>query len=56
MSVLMHCGTSDLPKNISYGISRLSGSLVATCSNCNFVCAYWDCPCELEHECAKEKN
>lgn len=46
----------EIPKdgtaaNVSLSTARLSGGLVATCSACAFVCAYWECACELVHEC-----
>jgi hypothetical protein len=56
MAVLMCCGSVDLPNGMSYGVSRLGGGLVATCANCSFVCAYWDCVCELVHDCVKDES
>jgi hypothetical protein len=27
------------------------GTYAARCSACSYVCAYWDCACELVHDC-----
>lgn len=45
------CDNPVIPKGIQTGYARLSGAYVATCDNCDYVCAYWDCPCELAHDC-----
>jgi hypothetical protein len=51
------CPKNDLheghvaPDSVSTGYTHFSGAYVATCNLCDYVCAYWDCPCELEHEC-----
>jgi hypothetical protein len=36
-------------------VSIAYGTAMATCSKCNYRNPYWDCPCELKHNC-KEWN
>lgn len=43
------CDT-ETPKTIS--VSR--GFAVATCSDCNFKVHYWECACELVHDCSED--
>lgn len=47
------CCDSQGPKGMSFGMSSFGGAYVAKCSKCSYVCAYWECPCELEHDCNK---
>jgi hypothetical protein len=55
MSEFVCCDEPQLPHGVVVGHARLSGSLVATCNNCDFVSAYWDCPaCDLSHACETE--
>ena len=44
------------PDSISTGHAHFSGAYVATCNLCDYVCAYWDCACELEHDCVDLKD
>lgn len=44
------CCDAKLPKKVNVGF-RTFGGYTATCSNCSFVCGYWECSCELEHDC-----
>jgi len=39
------------PTSIQFSHAHFSGNFVATCTSCKFVCAYWDCVCDLVHEC-----
>jgi hypothetical protein len=41
------CENPELPD----GISVSFGFAVASCSKCSYRCAYWECACELEHDC-----
>lgn len=43
-----------LPDGVSVGFSQFSGTYRAVCERCSFVSAYWECPCELRHDCAEE--
>ena len=36
---------------ITTGYFGWGGEYIAKCSTCSYVCAYWDCVCELDHEC-----
>lgn len=40
-----------MPNGVRGYTSRLGGNYVATCDTCGHVWAYWDCVCELDHEC-----
>lgn len=44
------CCDSEMPKSVTTGFGTY-GTYRATCDNCSFVCAYWECACELEHDC-----
>jgi hypothetical protein len=39
------------PLSIATGYSQFGGEYIATCALCDYVCAYWDCGCELAHDC-----
>lgn len=45
---------SVLPDGVKVGFSHFGGAYLATCERCSFKCAYWDCACELRHDCAEE--
>ena len=38
-------------KKITFTNGYLSGQLMATCKKCNFKCPYWECNCDLVHDC-----
>lgn len=40
-----------MPRSIVKGYSHLGGNLIASCSRCSFVSAYWECGCDLVHVC-----
>lgn len=42
---------NPMPKNMSAYYAHLSGAYVASCDNCKYVSAYWECACELMHDC-----
>lgn len=44
------CESPALPKGVNTYHS-LFGGYVASCDNCDYVCVYWECACELAHEC-----
>jgi hypothetical protein len=46
----------EAPKSIQTSHSRITGAFIAYCKNCYFKCAYWECGCELEHNCKEYKN
>ena len=41
------CENPKLPD----GISVSFGFGMASCDKCSYRCGYWDCACELEHDC-----
>ena len=51
LELAVFCCEADLPNGVSVGKAWLTGQFVATCAHSGFVCAYWDCPCELSHDC-----
>jgi hypothetical protein len=49
------CGDSaEMPKSVTASYKTFGG-YTATCSKCNFVCGYWECACELQHDCGEWK-
>ena len=40
-----------LPEGIRVYPGYLTGSAVASCDRCAYVCAYWEYACELVHDC-----
>lgn len=44
------------PKSIEFYSSRFGGNSCARCTKCQFVAVYWECGCELEHDCAEYQN
>ena len=43
--------TEPLPDGMRVYRTRLAGNLVAECERCDKVFAYWECACELAHDC-----
>jgi hypothetical protein len=41
------CQLPELPK----GVTVSFGFGMASCENCSYRCAYWECACELAHDC-----
>lgn len=39
------------PDTIATGVFGWAGDYIAKCSQCSYVCAYWECACELDHDC-----
>lgn len=52
------CGDdATLPEGVEIIRARFTGGSVAVCYRCDdFRCAYWECPCELVHECVTHEN
>ena len=48
MDTLYEC---DTPEKIYFNRAWFSGEGRAYCHACQFVSAYWECGCELEHDC-----
>lgn len=44
------CENPVMPKGVTadYGVF---GTYRAVCDFCDYVCAYWECACELVHDC-----
>lgn len=45
------CCGAKYPKKVEIGFSHFSGMYRATCKKCSYVNVYWECACELEHDC-----
>ena len=45
--------TEPLPEGVRVYRTRMAGNLVASCDRCAYVCAYWECACELAHDCGE---
>jgi hypothetical protein len=49
------CGQeATLPNGIVLTSARFTGNPIAQCEFCAYRCAYWECHCELEHECKED--
>lgn len=46
-----HENECEPPKNITFGTARWSGEGRAYCKKCDYVSGYWECGCDLEHDC-----
>jgi len=46
-----HAQECEPPATIEFYSAHLTGEGRARCTACNFVSAYWECGCELEHDC-----
>ena len=49
------CCDATIPKTVSLG-HGLFGTFRAICSKCRYVNAYFECACELEHDCREWKE
>jgi hypothetical protein len=45
--------TEPLPDGVRVYRSHMAGNLVASCDRCGYVCGYWECGCELAHDCGE---
>ena len=45
------CCDIKAPKKIEFGFSHFAGMYRATCKKCSYVNMYWECACELVHDC-----
>lgn len=43
--------TESAPESITFYLTAFTMEKRARCKNCNFVSAYWECACELVHDC-----
>ena len=46
-----HAEECPTPKKIYFGHARLTGEYRAYCRKCNYVSAYFECGCDLTHNC-----
>ena len=40
-----------VPAGVRVGMARLSGTAIAWCEECGMRWGYWDCACDLVHDC-----
>jgi hypothetical protein len=40
-----------VPAGVCVVLTQWTGGPVARCQGCGFMCGYWDCVCELSHDC-----
>jgi len=43
--------TELAPESISFYSARMTGTGVAECKDCDFKSVYWECACDLFHDC-----
>lgn len=43
--------TEPVPDGVRIYRSRMAGNLVATCDKCGHLWGYWECACDLTHDC-----
>ena len=43
------CCEAKAPKKMYF--KTTGAGYISSCSKCSYVCAYWDCACELRHDC-----
>jgi hypothetical protein len=49
------CGNVELPEGVTITHAHITGQAIAECSRCeDFRVAYWECACELVHECVED--
>lgn len=46
-----YCCDSGIPNGMTVYRSRFGGNVVAECETCPTIWGYWECACELAHEC-----
>jgi len=46
-----YCCDSGIPEGMTIYNSRIGGNLVAFCATCTTIWGYWECACELVHDC-----
>lgn len=46
-----HTCDTELPKSVYFSNTRITGASIAECSACGFKSAYWECACDLIHDC-----
>ena len=47
-------GQCEMPASVTVSLARLSGAPIASCQGCGMRWGYWECGCELVHDCAGE--
>lgn len=42
-----------VPAGVMVTSARWTGAPLAVCAWCDWRCGYWDCACDLAHDCAR---
>jgi hypothetical protein len=50
-----HAAECRPPKKMRFYSARLTGEFRAECKMCDFVSAYFECGCDLRHDCEGKK-
>lgn len=51
MTELTETCEAELRAGITISNAWITGQPVAECAGCKFTAVYWECACDLEHEC-----
>lgn len=51
-----YCCDSKTPSGMTVYYSHFGGNLVAECDSCTTIWGYWECACELVHDCQLVKG
>ena len=51
-----YCCDSKTPNGMTIYHSHFGGNLVAECNSCTTIWGYWECACELVHDCQLVKG
>ena len=51
-----YCCDSKTPNGMTIYHSHFGGNLVAKCNSCTTIWGYWECACELVHDCQLVKG
>lgn len=44
----------DYPDTFTFYTTRMAGNPVAQCLKCDYKAAYWECACDLIHDCEED--
>lgn len=45
-----------LPSGVTVGFSHFAGTFRAVCDRCSFMSVYWECACDLRHDCSERQG
>jgi hypothetical protein len=47
----VYCAHAEECETVIKKITFSSSGAMATCNKCNYRCGYWECNCDLRHDC-----